>query len=116
MMLRTCTAIARFSLSSFGDDVYLFSSAAPGALSGYSHGVSFGAAQDGVSFGRHVNSVGDEHRDRPTVEHGDRDEYGDRSGDDNSDPNTRRCRSGDEHGHENGARIGDSDAYGREHA
>lgn len=49
-----------FSLNSFGDDVYLFSSAAPGTLSGYSHGVTFGAAQDGVSFGRHLNSVGEE--------------------------------------------------------
>lgn len=50
-----------FSLSSFGDDVYLFSSASPGTLSGYSHGFEFGGAQDGVSFGRYVNSVGDEH-------------------------------------------------------
>jgi hypothetical protein len=51
---------ASFSLSSLGDDVYLFSSSAPGSLSGYSHGFSFGAAQDGVSFGRYINSVGDE--------------------------------------------------------
>ncbi len=51
---------ASFSLSSFGDDIYLFSSSAPGVLSGYSHGVTFGAAQDGVSYGRYVNSVGEE--------------------------------------------------------
>lgn len=51
---------ASFSLSSFGDDVYLFSSSTPGELTGYSHGFEFGAAQDGVSFGRYVNSVGAE--------------------------------------------------------
>ncbi|HZO85716.1 MAG TPA: lamin tail domain-containing protein, partial [Verrucomicrobiae bacterium] len=49
-----------FSLSSFGDDVYLFSSSGPGELSGYSHGFEFGGAQGGVSFGRHINSVGAE--------------------------------------------------------
>ncbi|MFM1768321.1 MAG: hypothetical protein RJA22_850 [Verrucomicrobiota bacterium] len=49
-----------FSLSSLGDEVYLFSSGAPGTLSGYSHGFAFGGAPDGVSFGRHLNSVGEE--------------------------------------------------------
>lgn len=49
-----------FSLSSFGDDAYLFSADGAGGLTGYSHGFTFGAAQDGVSFGRHVNSTGDE--------------------------------------------------------
>jgi hypothetical protein len=49
-----------FSLSSFGDEVYLFSADSVPQLTGYSHGFSFGAAQDGVSFGRYVNSVGEE--------------------------------------------------------
>lgn len=49
-----------FRLNSFGDEVYLFSANAAGELTGYSHGFSFGAAQDGVAFGRHVNSVGEE--------------------------------------------------------
>jgi len=46
-----------FSLSSFGDEVYLFSADSSPQLTGYSHGFSFGAAQDGVSFGRYLNSV-----------------------------------------------------------
>ena len=49
-----------FSLSSLGDDVYLFSADGSGALTGYSHGFTFGGSQDGVSFGRYVNSVGEE--------------------------------------------------------
>ncbi|HEU0010517.1 MAG TPA: lamin tail domain-containing protein, partial [Verrucomicrobiae bacterium] len=49
-----------FSLSSLGDDVYLFSADGAGALTGYSHGFTFGGSQDGVSFGRYVNSVGEE--------------------------------------------------------
>jgi hypothetical protein len=49
-----------FSLSSFGDDVYLFSADASGQLTGYSHGFSFGAARDGVSFGRYIDSTGEE--------------------------------------------------------
>ncbi len=49
-----------FSLGSLGDDVYLFSADAAGQLTGYSHGFRFGGAPDGVTFGRYVNSVGDE--------------------------------------------------------
>ena len=49
-----------FGLSSFGDDVYLFSADATGELTGYSDGFTFGAAQDGVSFGRYLNSIGEE--------------------------------------------------------
>jgi hypothetical protein len=45
-----------FSLSSKGEDVFLFS---PDL--GYSHGFSFGGAENGVSFGRHVTSIGEEH-------------------------------------------------------
>ena len=49
-----------FSLSSTGDDVYLFSAGPDGQLTSYSHGVVFGASFNGVSFGRVVNEVGDE--------------------------------------------------------
>ncbi|RME93586.1 MAG: hypothetical protein D6766_07915, partial [Verrucomicrobia bacterium] len=49
-----------FSLSADGEEVYLFSADPDGQLTGYVHGFSFGAAANGVSFGRYVNSVGDE--------------------------------------------------------
>jgi Concanavalin A-like lectin/glucanases superfamily/Lamin Tail Domain/Bacterial Ig domain/CotH kinase protein len=49
-----------FSLSSFGDDAYLFSADGIAQLTGYSHGLNFSAAQDGVSFGRYINSIGEE--------------------------------------------------------
>jgi hypothetical protein len=50
-----------FALSSFGDELYLFSANTAGELTGYSHGFSFGAANDGLTFGRYVISTGDEH-------------------------------------------------------
>ncbi len=50
-----------FSLSSLGDEVFLFSADAAGNLTGYHHGFSFGAAQNGVSFGRHSTTIGEEH-------------------------------------------------------
>ena len=49
-----------FSLSSRGDEVYLFSGDAATNLTGYSHGFSFGGAESGITFGRYVNSVGEE--------------------------------------------------------
>ncbi len=49
-----------FSLDPDGDDVWLFSATAAGALTGYAHGFSFGAAVPGVSFGRHITSTGEE--------------------------------------------------------
>ncbi len=49
-----------FSFDSAGDAVYLVSADAPGNLTGYSHAVEYGAAAAGVSFGRHVNSAGQE--------------------------------------------------------
>lgn len=50
-----------FALSSAkGDDVYLSSADASGALTGYRTSVNFGPSENGVSFGRYVNSVGDE--------------------------------------------------------
>jgi hypothetical protein len=49
-----------FSLSSHGESVYLFSGDAATNLTGYSHGFNFDAAPAGVTFGRYLNSVGDE--------------------------------------------------------
>jgi hypothetical protein len=49
-----------FTLSSHGEEVYLFSGSANTNLTGYSHGFSFGAAENGVSFGRYVISTGEE--------------------------------------------------------
>lgn len=50
-----------FGLGADGDEVWLFSADALGNLTGYVHGHRFGAAEDGVSFGRHVTSDGVEH-------------------------------------------------------
>jgi len=47
-----------FNLNSLGDEVYLFSGDTGSNLTGYGHEVPFGAAANGVSFGRYVNSVG----------------------------------------------------------
>ncbi len=49
-----------FSFSSTGDEVYLFSGNAVTNLTGYYHGFAFGAIENGVSFGRYVNSQGEE--------------------------------------------------------
>jgi len=48
-----------FLLSSTGEEVYLFSADAAGNLTGYSDGFSFGAAANGVSFGRFITSTGE---------------------------------------------------------
>jgi hypothetical protein len=50
-----------FRLSSLGDDVFLFSTDGTTNLTGHLHGFSYGAAENGVAFGRHVTSVGEEH-------------------------------------------------------
>lgn len=50
-----------FSLSSAGEEIYLYSANAAGELTGYSHGFAFGAAANGESFGRHVTSTGEIH-------------------------------------------------------
>lgn len=50
-----------FQLSSTGDAVWLFSADASSNLTGYVHGFGFGASPNGVSFGRHVTSEGEEH-------------------------------------------------------
>lgn len=49
-----------FALDSHGDDIYLTAADLAGNLTGYGHGVEFGGAANGVSFGRYVNSVGEE--------------------------------------------------------
>jgi hypothetical protein len=50
-----------FAFSSLGDEVYLFSGDASTNLTGYVHGFAFGAAENGVPFGRHTTSLGEEH-------------------------------------------------------
>jgi len=55
-----------FALGSTGDEVYLFSGDGSGQITGYSHGFDFAAGENGVSFGRYLNSVGDEHFPRQT--------------------------------------------------
>lgn len=55
------TPLPGFRLSSFGEGIYLFSADASGVLTGYMHGFSFGAAENGVTFGREVTSDGREH-------------------------------------------------------
>jgi hypothetical protein len=50
-----------FALSSLGEEVYLFSADPLGQLTGYLHGFGFGAAFNGVSFGRHVTFTGTEY-------------------------------------------------------
>ena len=49
-----------FDLPAIGGAVWLFSTDAADALSGYVHGFTFGGSREGVSFGRYVNSAGDE--------------------------------------------------------
>ncbi|HTI99166.1 MAG TPA: lamin tail domain-containing protein [Dongiaceae bacterium] len=49
-----------FGLGSTGDAAYLFAGDAATNLTGYVHGTEFGAAATGVSFGRYVNSIGNE--------------------------------------------------------
>jgi hypothetical protein len=49
-----------FALSALGDQIYLSTADSLGELTGYRTMVKFGAAPNGVSFGRYVNSVGEE--------------------------------------------------------
>lgn len=49
-----------FSLSSHGEEIFLFAADASGNLTGYTHGFDFPAGANGVSFGRHLNSAGKE--------------------------------------------------------
>ncbi|MDF1859946.1 MAG: lamin tail domain-containing protein [Verrucomicrobiales bacterium] len=49
-----------FLLSSLGDEVWIVSADSNGDLTGYLHGLDFGANKNGVSLGRFVNSAGKE--------------------------------------------------------
>ena len=50
-----------FALSALGDQVYLCSGDAGTNLTGYLHGFAFDTAPNGVSFGRHRDSLGRDH-------------------------------------------------------
>jgi len=52
--------VTGFALSSHGESLYLFSGDANTNFTGYSHSFDFGAAANGVSFGRYVISTGEE--------------------------------------------------------
>ena len=55
-------ALVPFALSSFGDEIFLYSGdPASTNLTGYRHGFNFGAADNGVSFGLYVDSQTNEH-------------------------------------------------------
>ncbi len=56
-----------FAFGASGDDVYLFSGDASGNLTGYAHGFEFAASESGVSFGRYLNSIGEEHFPRQSA-------------------------------------------------
>lgn len=47
-----------FALGSSGDGIYLFSADSTRRLTGFAHGTEFGPSLRGVTFGRHLNSVG----------------------------------------------------------
>lgn len=49
-----------FALDSHGESLFLFSGDASTNLTGYSHSFDYGAAANGVSFGRYVISTGEE--------------------------------------------------------
>jgi len=48
-----------FAFSELGEQAWLFSGDTGTNLTGFSHGLDFGPAPNGVSIGRHVNSVGE---------------------------------------------------------
>ena len=50
-----------FTLSTQGEEIYLFSADSAGELTAYVAGFSFGASEDRVTFGRHVISTGESH-------------------------------------------------------
>ncbi|HEV8606951.1 MAG TPA: lamin tail domain-containing protein, partial [Tepidisphaeraceae bacterium] len=47
-----------FTLSEYGEDVWLSSSTTAGILTGYHQGLSFGPAENAVTFGRYTTSTG----------------------------------------------------------
>ena len=72
--------VGSFSLSSQGEQIYLFSGDANTNLTGYSHGFTFDAAAPGVSFGRYLSSVGEEHFPAQTTTSSNRANFGPRIG------------------------------------
>jgi hypothetical protein len=48
-----------FRLNSHGEEIYLYSADTNGSLTGFSDGFAFGAARNGVSFGRYIISTGE---------------------------------------------------------
>ncbi len=50
-----------FSINSHEEMVYIVSADANGEQTGYRHGFEFGEIENGYTFGRYINSVGDEH-------------------------------------------------------
>lgn len=50
-----------FGLSQYGEDIFIFSANSEGELTGFSHGFSFDATENGVSLGRVVTSDSVEH-------------------------------------------------------
>jgi len=49
-----------FRFDSTGDEAWVFAADSAGNLTGYSHGFDFGAAENGISFGRSVDCLGRE--------------------------------------------------------
>jgi hypothetical protein len=54
----TPSSTGSFALRSDGDEAWLFSADPSGALTGYAQGFDFEATANGVSLGRHTNSLG----------------------------------------------------------
>ncbi len=52
---------AFLNFSGNGDSCFIYSADGVGNLTGYSHGFSFEGSDSNVSFGRYVNSIGEEH-------------------------------------------------------
>ena len=62
LFTNAATALVPFALSSLGDEIFVFSGdPASTNLTGYMHGFNFGASDNGVSFGLHVDSQTNEH-------------------------------------------------------
>jgi hypothetical protein len=53
-------SLVPFSLDPLGGEIYLFSGDAATNLNGYVHGFKYGVQQTNVTFGRYVNSLGEE--------------------------------------------------------
>ncbi|MBC8002226.1 MAG: lamin tail domain-containing protein, partial [Opitutaceae bacterium] len=56
-----------FRLSSYGEEIYLYSGNVTGQLTGFSDGFTYGAAANGVAFGRYTISTGEAQYPAQTV-------------------------------------------------